>query len=115
MSADMRDLFDDVVGTREQRRWHGEAERLRRLEIDRELVPGRRLHRQIGRLLAFEDPIHISCGPAPLIATWLFGKYQTPYAIAIYIACCAVVSLIATAMMTDYTGRDISEEYHATA
>jgi hypothetical protein len=53
----------------------------------------------------------IAGGPAPLIATWLFGKYNSPYAIAVYIAVCAVISLIATALMTDYTGRDIEGEY----
>jgi len=31
--------------------------------------------------------------------------------IAIYIAICAVITLVATAMMTDYTGKDISGEY----
>ena len=29
-------------------------------------------------------------------------------AIAIYIAICAVITLIATALMTDYTGKDIN-------
>jgi hypothetical protein len=46
-----------------------------------------------------------------LIATWLFGTYQSSYAIAIYIAICAVITLVATALMTDYTGKDISGEY----
>jgi hypothetical protein len=32
-------------------------------------------------------------------------------AIALYIAACAVLSLIATALMTDYTGKDIAGEY----
>ena len=41
---------------------------------------------------------------------WLFS-YQTGYAISIYIAACAVVSLVAAALMPDYTGRDISAEY----
>jgi hypothetical protein len=40
----------------------------------------------------------------------LFGRYQTSYAIAIYIAACAVLSLVATAPMTDYTGKDIEGE-----
>ena len=53
----------------------------------------------------------IAGGPAPLIATWLFEAYHMPYAIAIYIGLCAALSLIATAMMTDYTGQDISGEY----
>jgi metabolite-proton symporter len=71
--------------------------------------------RYSGASLGYQLASVIAGGPAPLIATWLFGKYQTPYAIAVYIACCAVVSLVATAMMTDYTGKDISEEYHVTA
>src|SRR5207302_497901 len=50
-------------------------------------------------------------GPAPLIATALFAAYHTGYAIAIYIAACAVVSLVAAALMPDYTGKDISAEY----
>src|SRR6202022_3933477 len=39
-------------------------------------------------------------GPAPLIATWLFGTYHSSFAIAIYIAICAVITLVATALMT---------------
>ena len=50
-------------------------------------------------------------GPAPLIAAALFAKYRSGYAIAAYILVCAVVSLVATAMLTDYTNKDISEEY----
>jgi MFS family permease len=50
-------------------------------------------------------------GPAPLIATALFARYGTGYAIAAYIAICAVVSLIATLMMPDHTNLDISEEH----
>jgi hypothetical protein len=38
-----------------QRRRHLEAERLRGLEVDRQLVLHRRLHPQVGRLLALED------------------------------------------------------------
>src|SRR5215831_5541908 len=49
-------------------------------------------------------------GPAPLIATALFAAYGTGYAIAAYIALCAVVSIIATLMMPDHTNQDISEE-----
>ncbi|MES2030577.1 MAG: MFS transporter [Pseudomonadota bacterium] len=67
--------------------------------------------RYSGASLGYQLASVIAGGPAPLIATWLFGRYQSPYAIAIYIAACAVLSLIATAMMTDYTGKDISSEY----
>ena len=49
-------------------------------------------------------------GPAPLIATALLAATGSGYAIAAYIAVCAIVSIIATALMPDYTNRDISEE-----
>jgi len=49
-------------------------------------------------------------GPAPLIATALLATYGSGYVIALYIAVCAVVSIIATALMPDYTGADISQE-----
>jgi hypothetical protein len=48
---------------------------------------------------------------APLIATWLFAQYHSGYAIAIYIAACAVVSLASASFMPDYTGKDIAREY----
>lgn len=71
--------------------------------------------RYSGASLGYQLASVIAGGPAPLIATWLFGTYKSSYAIAIYIAACAVVSLIATATMVDYTGKDISNEYPATA
>jgi len=49
-------------------------------------------------------------GPAPIIATALLAAYGSGYVIAGYIAVCAVISIIATAFMPDYTGRDISLE-----
>jgi len=57
---------------------------------------------------------HLACliagGSAPLIAAWLLSEFNSPYAIAGYISICAAVSLIATALMTDYTGKDIEAE-----
>ena len=50
-------------------------------------------------------------GPAPLIATALLAAYGSGYVIAVYIAICAVISIVATLMMPDHTGRDISEEH----
>jgi MFS family permease len=49
-------------------------------------------------------------GPAPIIATALLAAYGSGYVIGGYIAICAVVSIIATMLMRDYTGQDISEE-----
>lgn len=50
-------------------------------------------------------------GPAPLIATALFGAYKTGMAVAVYILACAVITLIATALMRERAGTDISVEY----
>jgi MFS family permease len=63
--------------------------------------------RYSGASLGYQLASLIAGGPAPLIAAWLFGRFQTPYAIAWYIAACAVISLVATALMTDYTGKEI--------
>jgi metabolite-proton symporter len=67
--------------------------------------------RYSGASLGYQLASVIAGGPAPLIAAWLFGVYATPYAIAFYIAACAAVSLIATALMTDYTGKDLEKEH----
>jgi len=46
-----------------------------------------------------------------LIATALFAAYRSGTPIAIYILICSIISIIATAFLQDYTGRDISTEY----
>ena len=66
--------------------------------------------RYSGSSLGYQLASVIAGGPAPLIATWLFGTYHSSFAIAVYIAVCAVITLVATALMTDYTGKDISGE-----
>ena len=67
--------------------------------------------RYSGASLGYQLASVIAGGPAPLIAAWLFATYHSPYAIAIYIAVCAVITIVATTLMTDYTGKDISGEY----
>jgi len=67
--------------------------------------------RYSGASLGYQLASVIAGGPAPLIATALFATYHTGYAISLYIAACAVVSLVAASFMPDYTGRDISMEY----
>lgn len=67
--------------------------------------------RYSGASLGYQLASVIAGGPAPFIAAWLYKDYQSGYAIAGYILFCAVVSLIATAMMKDYTGKDIEGEY----
>jgi MFS family permease len=70
--------------------------------------------RYSGASLGYQLASIIAGGPAPLIATYLFAEYKSWVPIAIYIAVCAAITVIATAMMPDYTGRDIHEEYHHT-
>jgi metabolite-proton symporter len=67
--------------------------------------------RYSGASLGYQLASVIAGGPAPLIAAWLFGTYHSATAIAVYIAICAVISVVATVLMTDYTGKDISGEY----
>ncbi|MET3908943.1 MFS family permease [Bradyrhizobium sp. S3.3.6] len=64
--------------------------------------------RYSGSSLGYQLASVIAGGPAPLIAAWLFGTFHSATAIAVYIAICAVITLAATAMMTDYTGKDIN-------
>src|SRR5262249_49884917 len=66
--------------------------------------------RYSGSSLGYQLASLIAGGPAPLIATALFAHYQTGFAIAIYIAACAAVSLVSAALMPDYTGKDIAME-----
>ena len=69
--------------------------------------------RYSGSSLGYQLASIIAGGPSPLIATWLLATYHTGYAIAIFIAGCAVISLVAASFMPDYTGKDISTEYDA--
>ncbi|HET7881621.1 MAG TPA: MFS transporter [Acetobacteraceae bacterium] len=70
--------------------------------------------RYSGASLGYQLASVIAGGPAPLIATALFATYHTGHAISIYIAACAVVSLVSAGLMPDYTGQDISAEYDLT-
>src|SRR6202789_613401 len=63
--------------------------------------------RYSGASLGYQLASVIAGGPAPFIAAWLFSQYKSGYSVAAYIAACSVVTLIATAMMKDYTGKDI--------
>ena len=67
--------------------------------------------RYSGASLGYQLASVIAGGPAPLIATWLFARTHSGYAIAFYILACAVISLVAAALLKDYTNKDISEEY----
>jgi metabolite-proton symporter len=68
--------------------------------------------RYSGASLGYQLASVIAGGPAPLIAAAIFAETQSGMAIALYIFVCAVISLIATAMLRDHTNKDISEEHH---
>jgi metabolite-proton symporter len=70
--------------------------------------------RYSGASLGYQLASVIAGGPAPLIATALFAAFHSGYSVAVYIAVCAVISVISAALMPDYTGKDISAEYAAT-
>jgi hypothetical protein len=74
-----------------------------------ELFTGRL--RYTGASLGYQLASIIAGGPAPLIALWLLGQFGSGYAIAGFIAVCGVISLVATSMVKDYTGKSIDAEY----
>jgi len=67
--------------------------------------------RYSGASLGYQLASIIAGGPSPFIATWLFATFHSSFPIALYILGCAIIGIIATAMLTDYTNKDISEEY----
>ncbi len=67
--------------------------------------------RYSGASIGYQLASVIAGGPAPLIATALLAATGSGYAIAAYIAFCAIVSIVATVMLPDYTNRDISQEH----
>src|ERR1700692_1990583 len=67
--------------------------------------------RYSGTSIGYQLASIIAGGPSPIVSTWLFATYHSSIPIAIYILLLAIIGIIATAMLTDYTGKDISEEY----
>jgi MFS family permease len=67
--------------------------------------------RYSGASLGYQLSSVIAGGPAPLIATALLAAFESWYMIAVYILFCAIVSVVATVLLPDYTNCDISEEY----
>ena len=67
--------------------------------------------RYSGSSLGYHLSSVIAGGPAPLIATALLASSGTGYSVAIYVLMCAIVSVSATALLPDYTNRDISQEH----
>jgi len=63
--------------------------------------------RYSGASLGYQLASIIAGGPAPIIATWLYGVFKSSIAIAAFILVCAIVTFAAAAIMTDYTGKEI--------
>ena len=74
-----------------------------------ESFPGRL--RYSGASIGYQLASVFAGGPAPLIATALYGAYKTGFAIAGYIAVCCIISLIAAALMRERAKTDIAIEY----
>jgi len=69
--------------------------------------------RYSGASIGYQLASVIAGGPSPFIATWLFATYGSAWPIAFYIALCAMIGIVATSMLTDYTNKEISAEYEA--
>jgi MFS family permease len=67
--------------------------------------------RYSGTSLGYQLASIIAGGPSPFIATALFAAFASSLPISLYIVACAVVGIVATSLLTDYTNKDISEEY----
>jgi MFS family permease len=67
--------------------------------------------RYSGSSLGYQFASVIAGGPAPLIATALLAAFHSGFAVAVYICICCVIGFVATALMPDFTGKDISAEY----
>jgi MFS family permease len=52
-------------------------------------------------------------GPAPLIATALYAAYRSGMAVAVYIAVCAVITIVATALMRERSREDVDVDHVA--
>jgi MFS family permease len=74
-----------------------------------ESFPGRL--RYSGASIGYQLASIFAGGPAPLIATALYGAYKTGFAIAGYILACAIITLIAAALMRERARTDIGVEY----
>jgi metabolite-proton symporter len=63
-----------------------------------------------GAGLGYQLSSVVAGGPAALIATWLIHQFGTGYAVSVYIAISAVITLAACAALKDYSRADIDDE-----
>ncbi|MBV9328824.1 MAG: MHS family MFS transporter [Chloroflexi bacterium] len=74
-----------------------------------ESFPGRL--RYSGASIGYQLASVFAGGPAPLIAVALFAAFRSGTAVAFYILACAIISIIAVALMKERAGVDIAHEY----
>src|ERR1700738_932335 len=67
--------------------------------------------RYSGSSIGYQLASIIAGGPAPIVAAWLFSIYKTGTPIALYIGICSLIGFVATLFMTEYSDKDISDEY----
>ncbi len=67
--------------------------------------------RYSGASIGYQLASIIAGGPAPIVAAYLLSVYNAGSSIAIYIVICALIGFVATLFMTEYSHKDISEEY----
>src|SRR5215471_17558425 len=70
--------------------------------------------RYSGASLGYQLTCLIADGPAPLIAAALLQAFGGPLPLAIYLAVCALISLLAAILMRDRSRQDMSAEYDET-
>lgn len=74
-----------------------------------ESFPGRL--RYSGASIGYQLASVFAGGPAPLIAVALLAAFGTGTSVAWYILACAIISIVAVALMRERAGVDISQEY----
>jgi MFS family permease len=67
--------------------------------------------RYSGASLGYQAASIIAGGPAPLVALFLLTTFHSSLAVAIYLAICAAISVLATLGLRDNRSRDITREY----
>ncbi|MGA8399917.1 MAG: tetratricopeptide repeat protein [Stellaceae bacterium] len=66
--------------------------------------------RNSGASIGYQLASIIAGGPALFIATWLFASHHSTFPVGIYAVICAVISIVTTLMLPDYTNKGTSTE-----
>jgi len=66
--------------------------------------------RYSGASIGYQLTAIVAGGPAPIVATYLLRETGSGYSIAVYLTICCLVSVVATLMLKDRTGRDIDSD-----